>query len=572
VWHEQDAKLFTHIIYLDVSPALIAQFQAADEQRHRRLRPFDQLTVWQDFEKKELAQKCYANGILLVHVKHAELFTKIEQVITDFRTHNFDHNLNLAKKKMTDIMIGLNMNGLKSVETMVVFDGDKTLDAADTGEMFWRASTKSTAFNKLVLSTLYRNKYRVFRQAVMLYDGYYGEAEFENKCKEIAEKIPLYPQFKALLQQLEHHRHVGAVVITCGLQRIWELIMERHDLKHVKIIGAGRIADGLAVTPYVKGALVQHLQDVHKCSVFAFGDGPLDLEMLRMSDRAMIVTGEEVYRSRTMNEYLRAAVEEGFRGRQVVVSPGAPPHPDVSIFPLSGFDNWTILHEIVGRSPKKVPLYDATEKAASCLLSTLMRNAAIEGPTLRAIHGRVGLYLGTEYIGEILGLEQYSIPHVQGKSTTGWRLKNVKKTTIIALMRGGEPMALGINDAFPLTTLLHAKHTEDVRKEHVQDEGAVIMVDSVINTGKTILEFVHRVRKLNSSIPIVIVTGVVQAESLEVSLKLLGYYDQISVVTLRVSENKYTGRGATDTGARLFNTIEIEKAMIAEGLRDTKLI
>lgn len=54
-------------------------------------------------------------------------------------------------------------------------------------------------------------------------------------------------------------------------------------------------------------------------------------------------------------------------------------------------------------------------------------------------------------------------------------------------MRGGEPTAFGVSDAFPLAMFAHAGDAEDLKLHHLQGQLTVMLVDSVVNTGKTIV-------------------------------------------------------------------------------------
>jgi hypothetical protein len=86
-----------------------------------------------------------------------------------------------------------------------------------------------------------------------------------------------------------------------------------------------------------------------------------------------------------------------------------------------------------------------------------------------------------------------------------------------------------------------------------------VMVDSVVNSGKTVVQFVQHVRDLHATIRIVVIAGVVQAQSVsEGGLgQALAHHANLSLVALRLSDNKFTGRGTTDTGNRLFNTTHL---------------
>ncbi|KAI6349329.1 hypothetical protein MCOR31_012102 [Pyricularia oryzae] len=55
--------------------------------------------------------------------------------------------------------------------------------------------------------------------------------------------------------------------------------------------------------------------------------------------------------------------------------------------------------------------------SASKLLSSPMRDASIAGPALQEAHVQAGRYMATHLVSELLGLEEYSIPHVQGVDT-----------------------------------------------------------------------------------------------------------------------------------------------------------
>ena len=104
----------------------------------------------------------------------------------------------------------------------------------------------------------------------------------------------------------------------------------------------------------------------------------------------------------------------------------------------------------------------------------------------------------------------------------------------------------------------HARDPDNIKSHHIQQQKAVVLVDSVINSGKTVIEFVQHIRKLSSSIRIMIVAGVAHAQSVEENLtKAFSAYDGITLVALRLSDNKDTGSGDTDTGHRLFNTTHL---------------
>ena len=188
-----------------------------------------------------------------------------------------------------------------------------------------------------------------------------------------------------------------------------------------------------------------------------------------------------------------------------------------------------------------------------------MRDARVAGPALREAHRRTGWYLANEFLTDLIGFEEFLIPHVQGHDVVGHRLLHESQTLIVALMRGGEPMAFGVNDAFPRAMFVHADDHDDITTELLKDRLTIILVDSVMNSGKTILQFVKHVRKLHATIQIVIIVGVVQSQSVcgRSPIRMFAHDAKLTVVALRFSENKFTGKGTTDTGNRLFNTVHL---------------
>ena len=374
--------------------------------------------------------------------------------------------------------------------------------------------------------------------------------------------MTIYPEFVNLLKLVGRQEHVGAVIVTCRLRLVWDKILEKEGLsKTVKVIGGGRIADGFVVTAAVKAALVDRLRDSYEMYVWAFGNSPLDLEMLNRADQAVVVVGKEQTRSKTMDAALLEAINKGgFRARQTLLPSTTSPRLDTIRLPLVQLTAPNFLNSVLVRRRQHAgpQVLHATEKNAAKLLMTPMRDAKLAGPVLREAHHRVGWYLATEFLADMIGIEEYPIAHVHGRHTSGYQLLHEQRTLIVALMRGGEAMALGVNEALPLAMFVHASHPEDIMPHHLQEQ-LTLVVDSVVNSGKTVVQFLQHVRKLHATIRIVIMAGVVQAQCLSGSLlaEALARDAKVSLIALRLSENKFTGSGATDTGNRLFNTTRL---------------
>ncbi|OAL65389.1 hypothetical protein A7C99_2485 [Trichophyton rubrum] len=299
-----DLVTYTHILYLNVPTEILIERRAHDSTRDRPSISTKGLHKWQEMEISQLRPLCLEYGILFI----------------------YSFNMERAKACL-DIVIGD-----KPPLMMLVLDADKTLSEKDTG-----------AASKLGYS------YAAFCQAGLLYEESGDDQEFDRICSEVVAGVSMYPEFVCLLHRVAEQEHVRAVVITCGIKRVWEKVMEKERLSGiVKIIGSGRIADGPVITGHVKGELVSYLQSKYHMKVWAFGDSPLGIDMLKVADRSIVVVGPEATRGRSMGATLVEAIEcGGVRLKQVALPPTTPMRLDFKRLPsldITGVDFMDFVH------------------------------------------------------------------------------------------------------------------------------------------------------------------------------------------------------------------------------------
>ncbi|KAK4130803.1 hypothetical protein BT67DRAFT_452146 [Trichocladium antarcticum] len=571
VYTQGDLDAYTHILYLETPPKLVEQWRQLDNLRDRPAASVGHLQKWQQAEVMKLRRLCRDNGILFCSLSDSgEAVGRIAAMLLDFRRHSENHNLLHAQDRLDGIL--RSYGGRGKLQTVLLLDADRTLAADDGGALFWNDIVASSSYSmglagddrsmKTLFSSPLGYTYTAFRQATLLYEEASNDGEFQAVCDRVASSVTMHAEMVSLLKHVSAHEHVAAVVLTCGLRRVWEVVLARAGLSNVKVVGGGRIADGLVVTPDTKRALTARLRDVHGLYVWAIGDSPMDVPMMCEAHQAIVAVGEGHGRSKTMDACLLDAIGRGLRACQALLPRNSPHRLDTTTLPLLELSSHEFLDSVVGRRDVTARIVHATDRNATRLLMTATRDATVAGPALREAHRRIGWYLATGFLSDVhvIGMEQYGIPHVQGHSVSGFRVRHEGKTTIVAAMRGGEPMALGVNDALPGAMFVHASHPADLRAHHLQGQRTVVFVDSVVNNGRTVAEFVERIRSLDPIIAIVVVAGVVQTKSVSpagVIARILEHDKAVSVVALRLSDNKFTGQGTTDTGNRLFNTTQL---------------
>lgn len=155
------------------------------------------------------------------------------------------------------------------------------------------------------------------------------------------------------------------------------------------------------------------------------------------------------------------------------------------------------------------------------LIAITKSDSGISGPELAKAHIKLGMSLG----GQITGL----VP---------------EDTTIVAMLRGGIFFAEGMYFAMGCKFQTYdPKHEEFVRPETKH----VILVDSVINTGKTILKILDRDMKVACCV---------------INEQVVPVFDDY-LYAVRVSKNSFVGKNikkqegkvGPDTTMRLFNQL-----------------
>lgn len=157
------------------------------------------------------------------------------------------------------------------------------------------------------------------------------------------------------------------------------------------------------------------------------------------------------------------------------------------------------------------------------------------------------------------GIHGYKLAHTHLElgAKLGKYLRTIfpnKNSSILVLERGGRFFGDGLYSEFGGKFYPYNEKKEPLP---LINTSFIIIVDSVINTGNSILTLIKNLKNINPHIQICIVSNVIQKEALE---KFKDYF----LFTVRISENKFIGKkqhkqiGNTgpDTADRLFNLLD----------------
>lgn len=175
----------------------------------------------------------------------------------------------------------------------------------------------------------------------------------------------------------------------------------------------------------------------------------------------------------------------------------------------------------------------------------LSRIKNIDSINLANIHKEFGKFLGLEILGKQEKIIKQEILNYN-------KLENLEyfddsNVVIIGILRAGLYIALGVREIFSNAEFILVKNASELTLDSIKNK-KIILVDSVINTGKSIIEILDSIYNLDSRI--YIATNVIYKPTYE---KLKTKFENIKIFCIRESLHSYKGVGSSDTGNRLFN-------------------
>ena len=188
---------------------------------------------------------------------------------------------------------------------------------------------------------------------------------------------------------------------------------------------------------------------------------------------------------------------------------------------------------------KLVPIYDHSlviladeDEEVQADIAICKSNSGISGSRLAAAHVRLGEKIGR---------------HIAAVFPE-------KNTSILVLERGGRFFGDGVYmGAGGIFYSMNPKQDD----APVINTERVVIVDSVINTGKSIMRIIDELKNHNPGIDVIIAANVIQNEAVELFKDYLVFATRLSKNSfVGVNQSKQTGKTGPDTADRLFNLIK----------------
>lgn len=172
----------------------------------------------------------------------------------------------------------------------------------------------------------------------------------------------------------------------------------------------------------------------------------------------------------------------------------------------------------------------------------LSRIKNIDSINLGNIHKEFGKFLGLEILSN-----QEKI--IKNDMLNYDKLQNLEyfddsNFVIIGILRAGLYIALGIREIFKDAEFILTHNA--LKLDSIKNK-KIILADSVINTGESIMQFLE---SINTNCQIYIATNVIYKPTYEI---LKTKFNDIKIFCIRESLHSYKGKGKSDTGNRLFN-------------------
>ena len=462
VFTEADGDLYDVFMYVYCSPkTLLRRYATSEKNKEYSDYPINIIDEWQNFEIESLRKECHKRNKDFYVISDNEnrdckFLEFLNRIKNGFSSYRLAEDICRKIKKLFPSPCFLN-----------VVDGDKTIIKQNSFKYCLNGST-----------TVFDGDFYTGYQAFLF------ENEFSNNKQhpplDVNDKIADIEINQLVIDEIKNDNYV---VLSSGVDWLWKLIG-----KHKKINNIFASIEISADTKYYVVKILKH----NGYRINAYGDGKLDLYMIKEAEKGFLVIPEKISRSlknvQISNLFLK------YNKSPYILS--------------DEYNNETVSDIMLCKS-----------------------DSGINGNLLAAAHFRLGQKLGEKMLG----------------------LYPNNSTALLILERGGRFFGDGIYTTFG--GVFYAVNPSEKLLPQIRED-RIVIIDSVINTGGTIIKIISRLKKENPDIDVVIATNVIQE-------KAMAIFKDYKLFAVRKSSNSFVGENCAkqidgkgpDTADRLFNQI-----------------
>lgn len=495
---EEDFKVYDVVLFLDID---ICQLQKRLLERDTKDISLEVLQKWYNFELDGLQKKSRE------YQKFFSVIDNDSKAVGDFINALQNNPETIMPQYIFESFMEDNRDIINKHKRVILVDCDGTLSGDNMIKEFYKIkAVESYKIENAFHGHRYYGFYQFFRLTQKRLE--IEESKFLSACSNAAQSVELnWNLINSLISQ-----EATVVAITLGLRACWHEIFQKYNIPFLCV--SNNRYDVIAQD--TKGYFAQELVNLGY-EVMAIGDDIGDAQMLENAHKPIIIESKkDLYHMLTHRT----------RERSMCIKANMP-------------IKWesTMVVELAQKYPLK-----------NLINQTRIKN--ISSIELSKIHHELGKFLAME----ILGLQ--TLKTRQEILSTG-KIEQIKyyddnNFVIIAILRAGLFMAEGVREIFHKANFILSKSVNDIKDNEYLNNKNIIFVDSVINTGDTIKEYLNYLEDKTNKI--YVATNVIYRPTIE----KLSKFD-VDIFTIRISDNTYKGQWESDTGNRLFNIINEDK-------------
>lgn len=284
VFTDKDKDLYDAFIYLKPSVEKVIENQKKlKDGKEVRQYSRNEIELWQNFEIIEMQKVCKQIDKELIVIDDC-----LESNLSFLQYLTIYPQIAFPRETVKNLLIDYSKI-IKSVDTVLITDCDKTISIEDTSELFFRNTNIKMADIKKIFEGDYYTVYQFYKFFLLLKEV---EQKYQfNQCCNFALHNTRINQ-KLYEDISDNMENVLCIGLTTGIFEIWNNIRNKIDFPQI-LFGNKLNCNGIFITSTIKRMMVEEFINRGK-KVIAIGDGILDIAMLEKANKSYLVAQQKL--------------------------------------------------------------------------------------------------------------------------------------------------------------------------------------------------------------------------------------------------------------------------------------